>query len=287
VENIMRHVLGFTIIAACLCGSPARADFISGSYSSLTVGTTIDLTARGTLDWAKFGTDNENNTTNFFVATKIGNPVINPNITVLGSAPSGTPTLIQFANPTAGAGNVNFTWTNGNFGMDYPGPDVSSVNAVVTETIVPAVNSYPLGLGAEFTAAAGSDTRILDVYVQGFNSTMTISASLSGGASTSTSVDSTVLLPTDNNYYSFGVYEITYSGAGETLTVSVQTTSQTSTEASAPQGAFPNAGIFAAAAREGPLASTAPEPPSLVLLATGALGLLGHGWRRLKAAARS
>jgi hypothetical protein len=253
----------------------------------LAVGTTIDLTAQGTLDWAKFGTDNTT-TTDFFVATKIGNPAISPIVTPLGSAPSGTVTLKQFGN-SSGMGNLNFTWTNGNFGMGFPGPSVSSVNSAVSETILPAVNSYPLGLGAEFTAAAASATRILDVYVAGFNSRMTISASLSGGASTSADVDPTVHPPSDpNNFYSLGVYEIVYSGAGETLTVSVQTSQNQPPNpawANAPQAAFPNAGVFAAAARQVPLASAVPEPSSLALLAAGGFSLLGYGWRRCKTAA--
>lgn len=266
---LLTGVIWFGGVASAKAG-----ESVTGSYSSLATGSTIDLTARGTLDWAKFGTDNSNNTTTFFVATKLGNPVINPVITPIGG---GGTTLIQFANPT-GQGNLNFTWTNGNFGMGFPGPAVSSVNSVITETIVPAQNSYPLGLGAQFTAGVSSTTRILDVYVQGFNSVMTVSAALSGGLSTSTNVTPNVVL-SDGNYYSFGVYQIEYSGAAnETLTVSVQTAlNQPSNPpwASAPQAAFPNAGIFAATV------STVPEPATFCFMAlAGALGVTGRVWCR-------
>jgi hypothetical protein len=247
------------------------------------MGSSIDLTAQGTLDWAKYGTDNSNSNTNFFVATKIGNPVISPNITPIGG---GGTTLIQFGNPS-GPGNLNFTWTNGNFGMGFPGSPVSSVNSVITETILPAQNSYPLGLGAQITANVASTTRVLDVYVQGFNSVMTVSASLSGGASTSTDVTPDVLLAADGNYYAFGVYEIDYSGdPSETLTVSVQTSLDQPTNppwGNSPQAAFPNAGIFAATVSE---ANVVPEPASFCLMAiAGVLGLSGralHGRRGLR-----
>jgi hypothetical protein len=246
------------------------------------VGSTIDLTAQGTLDWAKYGTDNSNSTTSFFVATKTGNPVISPVITPIG--PAGT-TLIQFGNPS-GPGSLNFTWTNGNFGMGFPGPPVSSVNSVITETILPAQNSYPLGLGARITANVDSATRVLDVYVQGFNSLMTVSAALSGGLSTSTEVTPDVQLA-DGNFYSFGVFEIDYSGdPSETLTVSVQTSLDQPSNppwATSPQAAFPNAGIFAATVQQA--APTAvPEPASFCLIAIGGvLGLAGRACCRRRA----
>ncbi|HTU90034.1 MAG TPA: PEP-CTERM sorting domain-containing protein, partial [Gemmataceae bacterium] len=195
-------------------------------------------------------------------------------------------TLDQFGNgsntsPTT-SGNLNFTWSNGNFGMGYPNYSLSSVNSVVSETIIPAVNSYPLGLGAEFTASVSPNTQILDVYVQGFNSVMTITASLSGGLSTSVNVTPTVNPPSDpSNYYAFGVYQIIYSGsASETLTVSVQTAlNQPSNPpwAGASQAAFPNAGIFAATVSAAPF-TAAPEPASAVMLALGSL--LGIGFIR-------
>ncbi len=262
--------------------APAKGDFLSASYSSVATGSTVDLTAQGTLDWAKFGTNNSNNTTTFFVATKIGNPVISPVITPIG--PAGT-TLIQFGNPS-GPGSLNFTWTNGNFGMGFPGPSVSSVNSVITETILPAQNSYPLGLGARITAGVSSTARVLDVYVQAFNSVMTVSAALSGGLSTSTDVTPNVML-SDGNFYSFGVYQIDYSGdPSETLTVSVQTSLDQPSNppwATAPQAAFPNAGIFAATAQQA-APSAVPEPASFCLIAIGGvLGLAGRACRRRRA----
>jgi hypothetical protein len=274
----MRRIRLFAIAAAIFTYSSSRADFVTGTYTSLSTGATIDLTSNGTLDWAKFGTDNTDNTTTFYTATKIGNPVINPNLAPLGTATSGAVTLIQFGNgsnssPTT-TGNLNFKWSNGNFGMGYnasTNPTVDSVNSVITETILPAVNSYPLGLGAEFTATADAGTRTMDVYVQGFNSVMTITASLSGGKSTSVDVTPATLL-SDNNYYAFGVYEISYSGAGETLTVSVQTSQNQPTNPAwlhAPQVAFPNAGIFAATVQE--TVSPAPEPASAILMGIGSL----------------
>jgi hypothetical protein len=199
--------------------APARADVLLGAYTPLVPNATVDLTAQGTLDWVKFGTDNSNNHFDYFTATKIGNPVFNPVLTPIG--PTGT-TLEQFSSGS-GPGPVNFTWTDGNFGMGYPGSSVPSVNSLVSETILPATNSYPLGLGAEFTANAASTLRVMDVYVQGFNSVMTVTASLSGGLSTSTDVTPTVIATT-GNYFSYGVYQIEYSASSsETLTVSVQT----------------------------------------------------------------
>jgi hypothetical protein len=273
-EVFMRCSFGCVIFAMLLWLPAARADVVSGTYSSLAPGTTVDLTSQGTLDWAKFGTDDAYDTS-FFTATKIGNPVIDPNVSVLGTAPSGTPTLVQFGLAGDTSDSLNFTWTNGNFGMGYPSSSLPSVNSVVSETIIPAVNQYPLGLGAEFTASAAADTRILDVYVQGFNSDMLITASLSGGATASTVVSPTVHPANDpNNFYAFGVYQIEYSGAGETLTVSVQTQPSSQSPppwAGAPQADFPNAGIFAATVSEAPVAT--PEPASGGMLALGLLGI--------------
>jgi hypothetical protein len=267
----MRHPWSFVVLVGAFCCAPARADSISGSYTELPNGTLIDLTAQGTLDWAKFG--NGENGFTYLTATKIGNPVlILPELFVLGpSSPPGL-TLKAFS----GGQNLLFTWSNGNFAPAGGGP----VDTAISETYSPAMNSYPIGIGATFSALAGADTRILDVYVFGFDSDMLITAVLSGGASTSTVVSPSIRPPNDpNNDYALGVYEITYSGAGETLNVSVLTQDPRTTGA---QNAFANAGIFAAAVREAS-PSAVPEPASAVLLTLAAplfAVLLGRRGRR-------
>ena len=73
-------------LVACLSAA-SLAGSVSGTYFDLTPGTAIDLTAEGTLDWIKFG-NGENNSTSFFVTTKIGNPVFLPGtLAPLGTAP--------------------------------------------------------------------------------------------------------------------------------------------------------------------------------------------------------
>lgn len=263
-------VLGVLIFAA-----PTRADLLATSYTELTTGTTIDLTATGTLDWIKFG-NGENNNTVFLNTTKIGNPVFLPaTFAPLGTAPAGfSVALIAFT----GQGNLNFNWTNGNFGM-YNG--TGPVDTVVTETLVPAANSYPIGLGATFQALAAGQTRSMDVYVQGFDAKMVLTASLDGGlTSTPIEVTPTQNPPSDpNNDYALGVFHIDYAGAGQILTINVFTEEPRTTGA---QADFANAGFFAATVTQ---ATQTPEPATLVLLVTGAAMVVGcRGWRRRVAA---
>ncbi len=248
----------FCVSFAC---TPLTAGTVSGSYESLAEGTLVDLTATGTLDWIKFG-NGENGTTSFLNTTKIGNPVFLPaTLAPIGTPPVGSVELVAFT----GEGNLNFTWSNGNFGMfNGTGP----VDTVVTETVLPPVNSYPIGIGASFQALASAQTLAMDVYVQGFNADMLITVSMSGGGS-----DSFVVTPSINpasdptNDYALGVYHIEYSGAGETLTVSVVTQDP---RTDGTQQAFANAGFFAATV------AVVPEPSTTVLALFGiaALGLL-------------
>ena len=204
----------------------------------MTAGTTTDLTATGAVDWIKFG-NGENGSTSFLNTTKIGNPLFLPaTLAPLGTAPSGSVELIAFT----GGQNLNFTWGNGNFGM-YNG--TGPVDTVVGETIDPAVNSYPTGLGTTFQATAITQTMAMDVYLQGFDSNTLVTATLSGGKTTSTVVVPSQTPPSDPaNHYALGDYHIVYSGAGETLTISVVTQDP---RTSGTQAAFANAGFFAAA----------------------------------------
>jgi hypothetical protein len=103
----------------------------------------------------------------------------------------------------------------------------------------------------------------MDVYVQGFDSNMVLTATLSNGLTTSTTVIPTVNPTTDPaNYYALGDYQIFYSGAGETLTISAVADGNPI----GAQAAFPNAGIFAATA------SAVPEPATIPFAAFAMIG---------------
>jgi hypothetical protein len=264
-----RLIFCFALLAVCFFSAPVIAGSVSGSYTELPAGTLIDLTVAGTLDWIKFG-NGENNSTSFLNTTKIGNPVFLP----ATLAPLGTPPadhsvdLIAFT----GGQTLNFIWADGNFGM-YNG--TGPVDTVVTETISPAVSTYPIGLGATFDAKAFSTTLEMDVYVQGFDADMLITASMSGGGS-----DSFLVTPSQNptgdplNDYAIGVYHISYSGSGETLTVSVVAQDPRTGGA---QEDFANAGFFGAAVQ-----GIVPEPSTFALGVFGlsALGYLGYRRRK-------
>jgi hypothetical protein len=166
-------------------------------------------------------------------------------LTPLGDAPPGASViLVPFAPPPITT-ILDFTWTDGTEDMAGGGP----VGTVVSETIDPAQFSYPLGLGAEFQAEADAAPRQLNVYVQGFNTQMRLTATLSGGDSDSLlASDAAVnLVPdADNNYFSAGIFSIVYAGDGETLTVDLTADNQDGIPTDAPEYVFPNAGVFAA-----------------------------------------
>lgn len=258
----MKPAILFTAICAgLLSAAMARAGAVSGTYFNLTEGTEIDLTAEGTLDWIKFG-NGENDTTTFLNTTKIGNPVFLPaTLAPLGTPPvESTIELIAFT----GGGLLNFSWTDGNFGMfNGTGP----VDTVVTETILPPVSpevGYPIGIGATFNALASAQPRLMDVYVQGFNADMLITATMSGGGSDSVVVSSPFVNPdsdSDNDYL-IGRYRILYSGAGETLTVSIITQDP---RTDGDEAAFANAGFFAATVM------AVPEPSAFSTALGGAM----------------
>ena len=83
--------------------------------------------------------------------------------------------------------------------------------------------------------------------MQGFNADMLITASLSGGASTSAAVSPSKNPPGDAaNNYSSGRFRVTFAGAGQTLTVVARSTSPVRPGSVR----FPNAGFFAATLTE-------------------------------------
>jgi len=235
------------LCAALLWTIPASGGTVSGVYTDLPLATTIDLTATGVHDWVKWDGAGQTVTP----VRKSGvTPIISSTATVFGP-PLPAPQTPEF-NAIAGGNVLNFDWTDGD------SPTSGSSDTILTETILPAQFSYPLGLGLSITADATAATRVIDVYVQGFNADMLITAEMSGGGSDSFTVSPTKNPPSDPaDNYSSGRYRVAYSGALETLTVSV--------EAVAPQTLtgvpFPNAGVFAA--------TIVPEPSSFVLLGMG------------------
>jgi len=236
-------------------GSVARAGTVSVTYTELPAGTTTDLTAVSTADWVKWG-NNENGTSWTTVRQSTGTPIISSTLVTSGIPPVGT--TIELT-AQSGENMLGFDWTDGD------SPAAGSSDTVVTETLAPPQIDYPTGLGLFMTATADASTRVLDVWVQGFNADMLLLAGMSGGES-----DQTVVSPTKvvgGNNFSSGVFRVTFSGVGETLTVTAVTLPTAS-------GTFPNAGIFAAA--------IVPEPASIALMSAAvfALGLFALRRRR-------
>jgi hypothetical protein len=78
-----------------------------------------------------------------------------------------------------------------------------------------------------------------------------------------------------NNYYVIGSYRIVYSGAGETLTSSVETQNPRTSGA---QAAFANAGFFAARVVQ------VPEPSTMIRSALGVSVAGLAAWRKHRSA---
>ncbi len=231
------------LLFACLCVAPVGCSYVQGTYTDLPQGTAINLTADGPADWVKWGNGGSGALVWSTVRKSGVTPIISTALAPVGTPPQGTNVVLAAFTPANPANNLlNFSWTDGN------APVSGSSGTGVTETILPAQFSYPLGLGATFTVQASQQKRVLDVYVQGFNADMLMTATLSGGKT-----HSIVISPTKNptgdvpNDYSFGRYRIEFMGEGQVLTVTVKTQAPLTNGA---QSAFPNAGFFAAALRE-------------------------------------
>jgi hypothetical protein len=236
------------VVAMAVGAAQSAAAQVVGTYTELPLGTGINLSSAGTTDWVKWGINGGG--PGWTAVGKAGvPPLISRGLAPLGTSPAGT-NVVLIGIPAIAPGNVmNFTWTDGT------GPAAGFSDTVVTETILPAQFSYPLGLGAAMQVPASSATRVLDVYVQGFNADMLITATLSGGATTSVVVAPSKVPPSDPNNYSSGRYRVTFAGAGQTLTVSLRTVSPVRPGSVA----FPNAGFFAATLTDsGPSALPAP-----------------------------
>ena len=248
------RVIGWLILCGIVAwGDPATAGTVSATYTDLPLGTTVNLTADGTVDWVKWGLNGGG--PGWTPVSKSGAaPVISRGLSPLVGTPVAGTTVVLTGIAAIPPGNVlNFNWIDGNV------PPEGSSDTIVTATLLPAQFDHEVGLGASMTAAGSAGPRVLDVYVQGFNADMQITATMSRGG-----IDSEVVSPTKHppgdpaNNYSAGRYRVTFSGAGEVLTVSVRTVNPVR-----PGGVrFPNAGFFAAALRP------ADHPLALALNAT-------------------
>lgn len=249
------------VLAACLSlAHSAVAGAVSGSYTELPLGTSVDLSAKSAGDWVKWGGSGDAGQTFNTIRQSGVTPIISSTLSLLGSPPSGS---VAF-NAISGENVLDFDWSDGD------SPASGSSDTVVTETILPPQSGFPDGLGVYMTAQADASPRVLDVYVQGYNADILLLALMSGGES-----DSDVISPTkviSGNDYASGVYRLTYSGVGETLSVSIVTLPPVT------ESDFPNAGIFAAV--------IVPEPSALVLALLALAPCSIAALRRLRRASR-
>ncbi|MGO9465653.1 MAG: PEP-CTERM sorting domain-containing protein [Isosphaeraceae bacterium] len=263
-----------TMLIASMGVSPADAGQIySVTYADISAGTTTDLTTAGTLDWVKWGNGEANNSVSYSTPEKTGGTIIDPALTALGSVPQGQTVTLETFTPVAGV-TPAFTWTDGTKPMAGGSP----VGTSVSETILPAQFSYPLGLGASFQVTAAASPQLLTVYVAGFDARMKLTATLSDGTTASLIASNAALIPVSagsgDNYFSYGIFSIDYAGAGETLTISLTADDQSGIPTDAPQYVYRNAGVMAATVNVGFV--PVPEPSSLILSAIGIAGLFGY-----------
>jgi hypothetical protein len=266
-------------ISAALCSvfylwSADAGQIISITYADLPTSTN-DLTAKGTLDWIKWG--NGETLAPYTTPRKFDGAIIDPTLTPLGTVPAGQSVALVPFGPVPGL-SLEFAWTNGTSPMA-----TTPVGTSVSETISPNQFSYPTGLGLSFQATAGDFPRLLTVYVAAFNARMKLDASLTGGASGSLLASNALLIPVSagngSNVVSYGTFAISYSGTGETLTVNLTATDQVGIPSNAPQFGFPNAGVYAATVESGQ--SISPSPILLTRVASLPGGALRFGFANL------
>ncbi len=182
--------LGSTIVAFCLLCNISLAAYISGSVSTPSEPSTVDLTAQGTLDWAKYSVT----TSDVTFVDKSGGPGAISNAT--GFVPANTFVGDTTHNPT-------FDWTNGTL------PTSGSSKTGDTTTA---------GFGGtlSLTVTANGGPEILDVYVGTYNTTGTFTASF-----TDVGTYSPATFTADNTAVPTSLYTIDFQAhAGDVLNVS-------------------------------------------------------------------
>lgn len=190
-------------VAVMLCVAMATsAATLTGSFTPITTGSNVNLSAAGNLDWVHWGlyTDTSLNRKSA-VAPQIGN------FNVIGDS-NGFVTAYQFADNANG-----YSWVDG-------APFHSITN---TTTGVWAYGFPNLGAGFEFAVPADTNTRTLQVFVGAFKCRGTLTATLSDGSAPGY---------TDNSLFNQangpgGVYALTFAAGttGQTLLIQWKLTS--------------------------------------------------------------
>jgi hypothetical protein len=202
-EPVIRLCLALLMLAA---SASARAASLTGSFTNLIAGTNINLTIAGPMDWAHWGFDPATNLFNRSTATlaRLSDIVLltaNPPVVMTNSA-------------------VGFVWTNG-----------TPTTTAITSNALAFTN---IGDGFEFTAAADTTTKRLQVFIFATNAQAAVEATLS---------DSSAPAYTDFSLWTTNlsniVYTFTYAAASsqQTLRVRVWMTNAWDTNASVGLGA--------------------------------------------------
>jgi len=192
--NHLWSVILVCILMASVPSAYATTGSLVATATAVQSTTATNLTAQGTSDWAHWG---QSSATDFDQLS--GNSQIS-NITVVGSGSPGQFTdSIQY-----------MSWTNGT-------PTTSATNSEDGIWIA------GVGNGFSFTVPASTTPQTLTVYVGGYESAGTLTASLSDGSAatyTNSSMSGTATGPDGEHYY--GTFTFTYNSAsaGQTLTIS-------------------------------------------------------------------
>jgi hypothetical protein len=181
----MKKFCTLLVILSALAVAANAGTITGGSLTSLNdQDTYVDLTAEGTTDWVAWDQAN--------VTGKAGGTAINRTLTVIGGSALGS----------AGDSRIRVSWTDGD-------PTLTGIDVRGFNHIGPNV-----GNGLSFTVAATEATQKLRVYVAGWAGEGIFTAALSGGGS----YTETFSVRQDSEHQ-YGVFELIFSGAGETLTV--------------------------------------------------------------------
>jgi hypothetical protein len=223
----MKKLFAVMCVAVLVAAVTANAGTITGgSLTSLNdQDTFVDLTAEGTTDWVNWGWTTE----------KLGGTAIDSALTVIGG---GTPGV-------AWDSRINVSWTDGD-------PNPTGNNEKGFNHIGPNV-----GDGLSFTVTATEATQTLRVYVAGWAGEGIFTAALSGGGSYTETFSAR-----QDSEHQYGVFELDFAGAGETLTVTYTMGEDIANTT------WANIGLQAATL------SPVPEPATMVLLGLGALTLI-------------